>query len=288
MDSIKAIVEMALPRTYTGVRQFLGATGYFCRSIKGYANIAKPLNDLLSGANSKLKGCFVQLPPAVVVAFQELKLKCITAPMLAFTDFHKPFLLETDASGDGLGTVLSQKQEDGCYHPVAYTSQGLKGGELRYHSSKLEFLALKWAITEQFHEYLQYQPFRIKTDNNPLTYVMSTPNLDTVGHCWVASLAGFNFTIEYLRGADNKVADALSRVGNRLELDTDSVHKLLSHSNDPTVPRAETDNPRLMQEHARQEQEIIMQAHMLEDSRVALHNLADSHWIIAQQSEPVI
>ena len=159
---------------------------------------------------------------------------------------------------------------------------------MRYHSSKLEFLALKWAITEQFREYLQYQPFCVKTDNNPLTYVMSIPNLDAVGHCWVASLAGFNFTIEYLRGADNKEADALSRVGNRLELDTDSVCELLSHSNDPTVPRAETDDPRLLQEHAHQKQEIIMQARMLEDSRVMLRNLADSHWIIAQQSEPVI
>ena len=288
MDGIKAIAEMALPMTYTGICQFLGATGCFRRFIKGYANIAKPLNDLLSGVNSKLKGCFVQLPPAVVVAFQELKLKCMIAPVLAFADFHKPFLLETDASGDGLGTVLSQKQEDGCYHPVTYASRGLKGGELRYHSSKLEFLTLKWAITEQFCKYLQYQPLRMKTDNNPLTYVMSTPNLDAVGHHWVASLVGFNFTIEYLRGADNKVADALSRVGDRLELDTDSVVELLSHTKDPMVPRAETDDLRLMQEHAQQEQEIIMQARMLEDSCVALQNLTDSHWIVAQQSEPVI
>ena len=122
VDGIKAIAEMTPPRTYTGVRQFLGATSYFHQFIKGYANITKPLNDLLSGTNSKLKGCFVRLPLAAVVAFQELKLKCITAPVLAFTDFHKPFLLETDASGDSLGTVLSQKQEDGCYHPVAYAS----------------------------------------------------------------------------------------------------------------------------------------------------------------------
>ena len=128
----------------------------------------------------------------------------------------------------------------------------------------------------------------MKTDNNPLTYMMSTPNLDAIGHHWVASLAGFNFTIEYLRGADNKVADALSRNGDRLELDIDSVHELLSHANDLMVPRAKTDNPRLMQEHAQQEQEIIMQARMLEDSCVALRNLADSHWIVAQQSEPVI
>ena len=147
LDGIKAIAEMALPRIYTGICQFLGATGYFRRFNKGYTNISKPLNNLLSGANSKLKGCFVRLPVVAVVAFQELKLKCITAPVLAFTDFHKPFLLETDASRDSLGTVLSQKQDDGCYHPVAYASRGLKGGELRYHSSKLEFLTLKWAIT---------------------------------------------------------------------------------------------------------------------------------------------
>ena len=66
--------------------------------------------------------------------------------------------------------MLSQKQDDVRYHPVAYASCGLKGGELKYHSSKLEFLALKWAVTEQFREYLQYQPFLVCTDNNLLTY----------------------------------------------------------------------------------------------------------------------
>ena len=99
-----------------------------------------------------------------------------------FADFKREYRLETDASGDGLGAVLSQEQEDGLYHPVTYASRGLKGGEMRYHSSKLEFLALKWAITDQFREYLQYAPFKVKMDNNPLTYVMTTPNLDAVGH----------------------------------------------------------------------------------------------------------
>ena len=77
-------------------------------------------------------------------------MKCMTAPVLAFADFKKKFKLETNASGDGLGAILSQLQEDGLYHPVAYASKGLKGGETRYHSSKLEFLVLKWAITDQF------------------------------------------------------------------------------------------------------------------------------------------
>ena len=96
-------------------------------------------------------------------------MKCLMVPVLAFADLKKPFLLETDASIEGLGAVLSQKQDDDRYHPVTYASHGLKGGELKYHCSKLEFLALKWAVTEQFREYLQYQPFLVRTDNNPLT-----------------------------------------------------------------------------------------------------------------------
>ena len=137
-------------------------------------------------------------------------MKCLTVPVLAFADFKKPFLLETDASIEGLGAVLSQDQDGGHYHPVAYASCGLKGGELKYHSSKLEFLAWKWAITKQFREYLQYQPFLIRTDNNPLTYVLMMPNLDAIRHRWVAAMAGYNFEIQYVCGSDNKVANALS------------------------------------------------------------------------------
>ena len=152
-EGLKGITEIVPPATYTQVRKFLGATGYFCHFIKGYAKITKPLNNLLQGENSKLKSHPVGLPLDALTAFQELKMKCLTVPVLAFVDFKKPFLLETDTSIEGLGAVLSQKQDDGCYHPVAYASHGLKGGELKYHSSKLEFLALKWAMTEQFREY---------------------------------------------------------------------------------------------------------------------------------------
>ena len=212
-DGLKGIAEIAPPATYTQVRKFLGTTGYFRCFIKGYARIGKSLNDLLQGQNSKFKSHPVGLPPDALAVFQELKIKCLMAPVLAFPDFKKPFLLETDALIEGLGAVLSQKQDNGHYHPVAYASRGLKGGELKYHSSKLESLALKWAVTEQFREYLQYQPFLVRTNNNSLTYIMTMPNLDAVGHRRVAAMAGYNFEIEYIRGMDNKVADALSSVG---------------------------------------------------------------------------
>ena len=212
IDNVQGIAEMAPPMTFTSIWCYLGATRFYRRFIKGNTKIAKPLQDLISDDNSKLKKEEVLLTPEAIEAFQQLKVKCMTAPVFVFDDFMKPFLLETDASGDGLGAVLQQKQADGKYHPVAFASQALKGGEKRYHSSKLEFLALKWAVTEQFREYLLYQPFKVRTDNNPLMYIMTTSNLDALGHRRVSALADFQMSIEYVQGADHKVADALHHV----------------------------------------------------------------------------
>ena len=105
-----------------------------------------------------------------------------------------------DASREGLGAVLSQRQVDGWFDPVAYGSWALIAHKKNYHSLKLEFLALKWAIREHFKEYLLYQPFLAKTDNKPITYIMTTPNLDATGHQWVGALAKFNFQLEYQKG----------------------------------------------------------------------------------------
>ena len=80
----------------------------------------------------------------------------MSTPVLAFADYTKDFLLNTDTSKEGLGVVLSQKQTDRQYHLVAYGSQALTAYEKNYHSTKLEFLALKWVITEHFKGYLLY------------------------------------------------------------------------------------------------------------------------------------
>ena len=134
---------MAPPTTVTEVRQFLGATGFYCHFIKGYANIAKPLSELLSGDNSKPKDEGVELSQEALQAYDQLKMKCMTAPVIAFADFKKPFLLETDAYNEGLGAVLSQKHPNGHYCPIVFASRALHGGEKNYHSSKLEFFGLK-------------------------------------------------------------------------------------------------------------------------------------------------
>ena len=217
--NVASIIACSPPKTYTDIRSFTGVVGHYRCFIKGFVHIAAPLYDLISGVNKDKKSESVELSPEALEAFNILKEKCVNAPVLAFPDFKKPFLLEMDASRKGLGAVLSQKQDDGRYHPVAYASQTINETEQWYHSNKQEFLALKWAVTEQFHEYLtpygkNRNEFVVCTDNNPLTYIFSSAHLDAAGHRWVASLADYNFSLEYQKEKDNTVADFLSHMEN--------------------------------------------------------------------------
>ena len=140
------------------------------------------MNEHLAGEGASRKLEWVSLSEEALEAFQALKQACMNNPVLAFANYTKDFLLKTDASKEGLGAVLSQKQEDGWFNVVAYGSQALITHEKNYHSTKLEFLVLKWAVKEHFKDYLLYQPFLVKTDNNPLTYIMTTHSLDATGH----------------------------------------------------------------------------------------------------------
>ena len=198
--NLKAIAEYAPLQTYTEIRAFLGLVGHYWQFIKGFAWIAQLLNEHLGGEGASRKSEWVSLSKEALEAFQALKQACMNSPVSAFANYTKDFLLETDTSKEGLGAVLSQKQEDGWFHPVAYGSQALTTHEKNYHSTKLEFLALKWAVMEHFKEYLLYQPFLVKTNNNPLTYIMTTPNLDATGHLWVGALVKFNLWLEYQKG----------------------------------------------------------------------------------------
>ena len=135
-----AIEDFPVLETYNQVRMFCGLVGHYQHFIKGFAHIARPLYDVLG---EKVKMGLAQLHPEVQEVLRILKTKIQTASVLVFPDFDKPFLLETDASKEGLGAMLSQKQDDGCYHPITFGSHSLTPVEKNYHSSKLEFLALK-------------------------------------------------------------------------------------------------------------------------------------------------
>ena len=221
--NLEAIARCPPPDTYTKVKSFVGLVGHYRHFIKGFANIAAPLYDLTSGENKDKKSEHLDLPLKAREAFDRLKAACLQAPILAFHNFGKPFLLEMDASSKGLAAVLSQKQSDGRYYPIAYASRIMTETEQRYHSNKQEFLALKWAVTKQFHEYLSpygknRNEFVVWTDNNPLTYIFSSANLDAAGQRWVAQLASYNFALEYQKGKDNTVANFLSHLDDHLPL----------------------------------------------------------------------
>ena len=178
--NLESIAQCPPPDTYTKVKSFVGLVGHYRCFIKGFAKIAVPLYDLTSSDNKDKKLEHVDLSPEALEA-------CLQAPILAFPDFDKPFLLEMDGSRRGLGAVLSRKQADGQYHPIAYASYVMNETKQRYHSNKQEFLALKWVVTEQFHEYLSpygknRNEFVVCTDNNPLTYIFSSANLDATGN----------------------------------------------------------------------------------------------------------
>ena len=215
---IEAIKNWPRPITNTDVRSFLGFTNYYRRFIHKYSQIAKPLNSLIMGDSSKHKNkkTKVEWNQACEESFERLKEICSQTPVLGYADYTKPFRLNTDASTEGLGAALYQTQEDGTERVIAFASRTLGKSERNYDAHKLEFLALKWAVTEKFHEYLYGGNFDVYTDNNPLTYVLTTAKLDATGQRWVAALANYNFDIYYRSGKTNADADALSRIPWRM------------------------------------------------------------------------
>ena len=218
-DKISKIADWPAPQSVQQLREFLGFCNYYRRFVKDFSKTAKPLNELLGGTPRRKTRKKDQVTvewrweEAQQAAFDTLKEHLTSPPVLGYARYDQPFRLYTDASGKGLGAVLSQ-QQDGQERVIAYASRGLSAAEQNYPAHKLEFLALKWAVTEKFMDYLYGVPhqFTVYTDNNPLTYVLTTAKLDATGHRWLAALAAFNFNILYRPGKTNVNADVLSRM----------------------------------------------------------------------------
>ena len=200
--------------------------------------------------------------------------------VLAFADYTKEFLLKTDASKEGLGAVLSQKQADGWYYPFTYGGQPLMTHEKNYHSTELEFLVLKWVVTEHFKEYLPYQPFLVRTDNNHLTHIMTTPNLNATGHWWVRALARFNFQLEYQKGWDNTMADMLSQITTHLS--PEAVWSILDGVTLGATHRAEGYDPAVVEGDNGLEKEVCVAAGWV---YIKMHM---TDWAKTQRGGPVL
>ena len=212
-NKVKAVSSWPSPATLSELRSFLGFASYYRRFVEGFAKLAAPLHKLvaeLAGlkpkrVNQTISGRWTE---ECCHSFEALKTCLTTAPVLAYADF----ILEVDASYGGLGAVLSQEQ-GGKVRPIAYASRGLRPTERNmsnYSSMKLEFLALKWAMTEKFREYLLGHKCFVYTDNNPLSH-LSAAKLGATEQRWAAQLATFDFELKYRSGRSNQNADALSR-----------------------------------------------------------------------------
>ena len=223
--NVEKVVQWPVPRNAREVRSFLGTAGFYRRYVKDFSKIAAPLQQLVNQDPQKgvkkgrqkvapSKGMTWKWTEECQRSFELLKSALTTAPVLGYADFTKPFILEIDASFQGLGAVLSQKQE-GRTRVIAYASRGLRGSERdrsTYSSMKLELTTLKWAITEKFRDYLIGAEFTVFTDNNPLCYIMTSAKLSAVEQRWVSQLSRFRFKLIYRPGRENANADGLSRM----------------------------------------------------------------------------
>lgn len=246
-EKTSAVKSWPVPHNVKELRQFLGFVGYYRRFIKDFAKLVQPLNKLLQGhvtdkkTKQKTKKKIKHVPwswgDQEQEAFEKVKAALMQPPILAFANYKEPFILHTDASGYGLGAILYQKQ-DGLARVIAYASRGLKPSERNYPAHKREFLALKWAITDKFTDYLQGAKFEVVTDNNPLTYILTKAKLDATSQRWVAALANFDFSISYKKGKQHTDVDSLSRHPKLL---TDEV-KAICSTLTAQIPFSETLN----------------------------------------------
>ncbi|CAG2252792.1 unnamed protein product [Mytilus edulis] len=192
--------------THKGVYEFnrlaFGMANYYRKFVKDYACIATPLTSLLK-KNIKFNWTL-----ECQRAFDTLKNALISAPILVFPEFDKPFILSTDASEYSMGYVLSQIQ-NGVEHSIAYGGRSLRGSELRWHITEKEALALVDGI-QHFKHYLANQEFTVYTDNVSVKYLQKIKDCQGRLGRWSLLLQGYNFKIIHREGSKN-TADCLSR-----------------------------------------------------------------------------
>ncbi|MGH9656204.1 MAG: RNase H-like domain-containing protein, partial [Bryobacteraceae bacterium] len=203
---VKAVQEWPALQSKKDIKSFLGLTGYYRKFIPRYSAVAKPLSDLLKEERKFDWG------EEQRKAFDELKAALTSATFLAHPNPQEQYVLNTDASGFAIAAVLSQKQQDGKMHPVAYYSRKMEPAETRYEVTDQELLAIVDAV-EHWRCYLEgaEHPVLILTDHRGLEYLSTKKELRNREARWIEKLAEIEFKIRYVPGPQNAAADALSR-----------------------------------------------------------------------------
>lgn len=213
-DKIKIILELRIPDTVTGVRTFIGHVSYYRRFIYLFAVICILLTNLLKK----------QLPDSLepiwtkecIVAFETLKQKLVSAPILVAPCWTKSFEVYVDASNVAIGSVLSQKDDKGHDHPIYYASRQLVAAKRNYTTTEREALGMIYSV-QKFRHYLLGYKFVFHVDYDTLKYMINKPQLSGRIARWVLLLQEFDFTINVRPGKTHANADHLSRLSNILE-----------------------------------------------------------------------
>jgi len=204
-DLISKIKQAPSPTTKRQLRSFLGLIGYYRAFVPNFAAVAVPLSDLTKkGAPERLIWTDAQEQ-----AFQTLKNYVCVHPVLRLPDMSKPFILQTDASADGIGAILLQEDEQ-MKHPVAFGSKKLLPRERNYSTIEREALAIVWGI-QKFQNYLMGTHFFLETDHHPLQYLDKAKYQNSRIMRWSLLLQPYRFTVRAIKGKENVGADFLSR-----------------------------------------------------------------------------
>ena len=203
-DRVRSIADYEEPKTYKRLHRFLGMASWCRRLIKDFGPISAPLFALL-----KAKKDFV-MNDKERMAFEKLKELMSSMGVMKVFEFEKELVVRTDASGQGIGAVLLQKDDDGILRVIEYASRKSNKVTARYSAEKMEAWAIVWAV-RRWHEYLFGTKFVIETDNRALRWMFDQINLSGVIARWVMTMNQYDYEVRHRPGKFNRVADALSR-----------------------------------------------------------------------------
>ena len=205
---VHQLVHWARPATVSDVRAFLGFAGYYRRFVRDFATLCRPLHALTQQGRS------FEWTDECEHVFCTLKDKLSRAPVLMYPRYGcdaPRFVLDVDASGVGLGAVLSQADSEGCERPVAFASRSLTDTEQRYASTKSELLGIVWAF-RHFRCYLLGRPFLVRTDHRALEHLSRFKDPPAIIARWLEFLSEFDYVVQYRAGRSHANADGLSRL----------------------------------------------------------------------------
>ena len=207
MAKVEAVTRFPVPKNKRELMRFLGMAGYYRKFCRNFSIVTAPLTNLLQ------KQAPYFWVPICQEAFDRVKAILLSAPVLAAPNFDKQFKLCVDASDVGAGAVLQQEDDQGIDHPISYYSHKFEEHQRKYSTIEKETLALVLAL-KHFDVYLNttVEPVMVYTDHNPIVFINKMRDKNQRLLRWSLTLQQYNIQISHIKGKENIIADALSRV----------------------------------------------------------------------------